>query len=128
MCVPGDIIAARSPTAGKHKYHLCISEPNEYGVQQFLFVNSDDGYRCDLTFPDGSIENLPKSDTGKTVVSFSDIVRFSKKELELFQAQKVSTASKAVLEAVIVHAEKVSTLNRRQRRELIETFSAIIEA
>lgn len=45
---PGDVVEAFSPTASKREYHLCVVGTNDYGVAQFLFINSEYKYASDL--------------------------------------------------------------------------------
>lgn len=126
MVAPGDIIAAMSPTASKRKFHLCVIGYNERGVAQFLFINSDYKFESDLRLADGEIENLPKSRSGETIISFSDIVLFTDKQLKLFQGATLGKATPEVIKKVIEHAGKVRTLNRAQRNQIIAALSALL--
>ena len=119
---PGDVVAAFSPTASKRKYHLCVVEGGDVAAAKLLFINSEPKYPSDLILADGDIEGLPPSRTGKTVISFSDIVRFSERQLELFRAERVSVIAEHVIEAVCEHTRGVRTLTRVQKREILAAF------
>jgi len=92
----GDIVVMYAPTAGKKKYHLCVCEVNEHGVEFFLFINSGSGYAADFVVNDGSIDCLPESPTGNTVVSCSVVIRANQKQLAVYRAKKIGTLSKKI--------------------------------
>ncbi len=80
MFEAGDVVRFFSPTAGKTKYHLCLCV-NQSGKNCFLFLNSRTGYRGDYVLDDGAVPGLPRSQTGNTVVSFSQVIKMDEREL-----------------------------------------------
>lgn len=126
MFEAGDIVKAFSAQASKIKFHLCVCAVQDGKASVFLFLNS--GYRFDGDFvlPDGEIPGLPISPTGNTVVSFSTLVRFGVRQLRLFRAEKTGELPAEIAERLIVHAEKVPTLNRKDRRIVLDGLRSLI--
>ncbi|MEE9453650.1 MAG: hypothetical protein V3V13_04625 [Paracoccaceae bacterium] len=128
MFKAGDIVHFHSKIAAKGKYHLCISTGCLDGVHAFLFINSEHKYEGDCVFDDGVILGLAKSRTGSTVVGFSQIVRVKVKKMALWKPAVRGTASKAVIQKLLEHANKVQSLNRKDRKKVIDALSDIIMA
>ena len=125
MFQPGDVVRFLSPSAGKTKYHLCVCSSVDDGRYQFLFINSKPGYPDELVYDDGVIGSLPKSATGKTVISFGMLVRMSEKQLSLFRAAKISEISLEIATDVISFADSAATLTRREQQMIIDGLSTI---
>lgn len=134
MFAVGDVIEMFAPTASKKKYHLCVCEPSEDGVQRFLFINSGSGYEADLVLEDGEIGGLPASPTGNTIISCSLLLRYNVAQLSKFKAVKIGSlnvdvasklASFIATSRALVKAEResvaaamkkhVSTLNKAKK-------------
>lgn len=84
----GDVVRFFSPIASKEKYHLCLGNAEQFPHFVFLHINSSSGFRGDCILEDGQIPGLPKSPTGKTVVSFSLVVTMGADRLVKFGAKK----------------------------------------
>lgn len=119
MFQPGDIVRFHSPTAGKQKYHLCVCTASSDERCYFLFLNSKPGYPGEIVYDDGFIDGLPVSPTGKTVVSFGMLIQVDWEKLRLFQAEKVSEASKEIRDDIIGFCSKTPVLSGRDKRIIL---------
>lgn len=90
----------------------------------FLHLNSNAGYRGDCILDDGAVPGLPKSPSGKTVVSFSVIVRMGEDRLQKFAAAKTGEidghlagelAAFVKTTPVLNHAEKAFVVTALER-------------
>ena len=122
---PGDIVRFQSPTAGKLKYHLCIMTGTEQKASAFLFINSRPGYNGDFVLNDGAIPNLPKSPTGKSVISCSQLVRLRQDQLTLYRADKIGKITISVARKLHIFIEDVPTLTENERLIVLDGLSKI---
>ena len=111
--------------AGHLKYHVCITAPTDTMAGCFLFINSDSGYEGDLILSDGEIPNLPISRTGKTVISCSQLVRVSKRQLNLFGCNKIGNLPKSVAGKLREFAATVPTLTASERKIVVDALSTL---
>ncbi len=93
MFSPGDVVEMFSPVAGKKKYHLCLCISEGTGVHNFLFLNSNSGFKGDYILDDGIVPGLPESPTGETIVSFSQVVRMNLNRLTMYKAKRLNCIS-----------------------------------
>lgn len=109
----GDIVAYDNPQAGKLKYHLCLSPCEGEIAACFLFINSGNRiYRDERVFDDGVFEGLPKSPTGKTVVSMTTIVRANQSQLNLFRARVICVCPQDVAKTLRTFSDTVRSLTK----------------
>lgn len=111
----GDIVQIYGPTAGHKKYHLCVCEIDGNGVCKFLFINSHDGYEGDFTLSDHEIPCLPKSPTGKSVISCSLMVKYNAAQMTLYNATKRGTIEKSVAARLRDHIPTCRALSRPEK-------------
>jgi hypothetical protein len=111
----GDVVRFFSPTAGKEKFHLCLGRDDTGILFAFLHLNSDFGYRGDCVLNDGRIPGLPVSRTGKSVVSFSAVVRMGTERLRKFGAEKTGEIDVSIAEELLAFAREVQVLTGPER-------------
>ena len=126
MFNPGDVVRFHSPTAGKEKFHLCLCVSTTNGKYYFLHLNSGSGFAGDCVFDDGTIPGLPISPTGKTVVSFSQVVRMSPEKLNLFGAIKKGEINRAVAEKLASFSKECRALTDIDKPIVVEAFVRMI--
>lgn len=118
MFAPGDIVEIYSPVAGYPKYHVCILDCDGAATALFLYINSGTGFAGDLVCDDSEFGCLPKSPTGQSVISCSQLVRMSAHQLSIFKAKKLGKLPPAVarkLEKFVVTAFSL----RKSERQLV---------
>lgn len=127
MFETGDVVRFFSPIAGKEKFHLCLGRDDTGNVLVFLHLNSDFGYRGDCVLNDGRIPGLPRSRTGKSVVSFSVVVRMGTERLQKFGAEKTGEIDVSVAEELLVFAKKVQVLTGLERALVVSAFQRYLK-
>lgn len=115
MCKLGDIVQIFGATAGHKKYHLCICESDEHSVCKFLFINSHEGWEGDFVLSDIEIPCLPKSPTGKSVISCNNIAKYNKNQRDLFKAKTLGVIDKAIVEKLLSHVSACRTFSRSEK-------------
>lgn len=127
MFEPGDIVQFYAPQTGYPKYHLCIAKASKEGAAKFLFINSKDGFAGDFTCADKEIPCIPKSKTGKSVVSCSAFVRANEKQLELYKAKKLGRLSNLVARKLekFIQETKTSPLTKKERGEVLTALATV---
>ena len=125
MYVVGDIVTIFSPVAGYPKYHLCVCAVDHHGVTHFLYINSHDGWEADFKIEGDAIDCLPKSRTGKSVISCNTIARYNEKQLVLFQAKKIGELPTSLLDSLISHVMANKALNRREKQVVLEGLESL---
>jgi hypothetical protein len=121
----GDIVKIFAPQAGHNKYHLCICVGDGQRASKFLYLNSDPRFDHTYTVDCDRVPCLPPSDTGKTVVSFAIIVRYSERQLGLYKAEKLGTLDAALAAELHRFAEAVPTLNKPDRAEVLAALRIV---
>ena len=111
----GDIIRFHSTIAGKEKFHICLGRTEHETILAFLFLNSGSGYKGDCVLDDGQIPGLPKSPTGKSVVSFSQLVRVREDKLAIFGATKTGAIDANLAGELVAFAKGVRSLTRQEQ-------------
>ena len=114
-----------SAQAGYPKYHICIVPPAGSSSGCFLFLNSKPGYAGDLVLSDGEIPGLPESATGKTVISCSQLVRATKRQLRLFGCAKVGVLPPDAAAKLEEFAATAPTLTANERKIVTEAAAAL---
>lgn len=112
----GDVIRFHSTIAGKEKFHLCLGQTDNETIFAFLFLNSGFGFKGDCILDDGKIPGLLKSSTGKSVVSFSMIVRVKEDRLPVLGATKTGTIDAHLASELAAFAKGVGSLTAKERR------------
>ena len=123
----GDVVRFFSPTAGKVKFHLCLGRDDTGILFAFLHLNSDSGYRGDCVLNDGLIPGLPISRTGKSVVSFSAIVRMGTERLRKFDAEKTGEIDVSIAEELLAFARKVQVLTNSERAFVVRALERSLD-
>jgi hypothetical protein len=126
MFSPGDVVRFHSPTAGKEKFHLCLCVSDSNGMCSFLHLNSGSGFAGDCILDDGAIPGLPKSPTGNTVVSFSQVVKMLPKKLKLFGAAKTGDISLEVAGELLAFARDCRALTDIDKPTVVNAFEKMI--
>lgn len=125
MYEAGDVVRFHSPVAGKEKFHLCLGRTEHETIFAFLFLNSGTGYKGDCALDDGQIPGLPKSPTGKSVVSFSMLVRVKEEKLALFGAKKTGEIDAHLAGELAAFAKSVGSLNRQERAFVVSALESL---
>lgn len=123
----GDVVRFHSPQAGKEKFHLCLGRTENSAVFAFLFLNSRSGFRGDCILEDGRIAGLPKSATGETVVSFSQVVRMRMDKLQLFGAVKTGAIDSNLAGELAAFAKGVKSLNKNEKILVISSLESLFD-
>jgi len=122
----GDIILCDAPTVDHKKYHICVLECGEDGSAAcFLFINSKQGWPGDCVFSNKDFPCLPPSKTGQSIVSLSYIIRYNKRQLRLFRAQKVGRLEKDIARKLAAFAKNVPTLTEKERRIVLNGLAKV---
>lgn len=118
MLNPGDVVLARSALAGKHKYHLCVHVGG-----YFLFLNSYKGrdYEGNLVVECEVIPFIDATETGKSVVCCSSVLRLTEAEIE--RSKLVGTISKALLLEIYEFIETSDALSPDERELILESLA-----
>jgi len=119
----GDVVRFHSPIAGKEKFHLCLGCTENETIFAFLFLNSGTGYKGDCVLDDGQIVGLPTSPTGKSVVSFSLVVRMREDKLAMFGATKVGAIDAHLAGELAAFAKSTRSLTRQEQAFVVAAGS-----
>ena len=121
----GDVIRFHSTIAGKEKFHLCLGRTEHETIFAFLFLNSGSGYKGDCVLDDGQIPGLPKSPTGKSVVSFSLLVRVRDDKLPALGATKTGAIDAHLAGELAAFAKGVRSLTRQEQAFVISALESL---
>ncbi|SMH58203.1 hypothetical protein [Maritimibacter sp. HL-12] len=121
----GDVVRFHSTIAGKEKFHLCLGRTENEAIFAFLFLNSGSGFRGDCVLDDGQFPGLPKSPTGKSVVSFSLLVRVKEEKLPAFGATKVGAIDGHLAGELAAFAKEVRSLTRQQQAFVVSALESL---
>lgn len=121
----GDIVRIFAPVAGKAKYHLCILVGTDGDAHKFIFLNSDPGYDGCYDVDCARVPCLPASRTGRTVFSFTMVVRYTDHQLKLYRAAKLGSLDAAVAAELLGFARTVSALSGTDRRAVLAALRQI---
>lgn len=124
MYEAGDIIRLYSTIAGKEKFHLCLGRTENETIFAFLFLNSGSGYKGDCVLDDGQIPGLPKSPTGKSVVSFSQIIRVKEEKLGVLGATKIGAIDAHLAGELAAFAKGVRSLTRQEQAFVVSALES----
>ena len=127
MYEAGDIVRFYSATAGKEKFHLCLGKTENETIFAFLFLNSGSGYRGDCVLEDGRVPGLPKSPTGNTVVSFSQIIRVKEDKLKLWGATKTGAVDGHLAGELSAFADNVRSLTRKEKEFVVSALESLFD-
>lgn len=121
----GDIVKFYSVVAGYPKYHLCVLACLDDQAGIFLFINSDGGFAGDFVIDDDELPCLPESPTGKSVISCSQPVRATSRQLALYNAEKLGELLPVVARKLEKFVQGVQTLTRLEKRIVLEALAEI---
>ena len=125
MYEAGDIIRFHSTIAGKEKFHLCLGRTEDETIFAFLFLNSGSGFKGDCVLDDGQIPGLPKSPTGKSVVSFSLLVRVREDKLSVLRATKTGAIDAHLAGELASFAKAVGSLTRQEKAFVVSALESL---
>lgn len=125
MFEAGDVVRFHSTLAGKEKFHLCLGQTENETVFAFLFLNSRPGYKGDCVLDDGEIAGLPKSPTGKSVVSFSQIIRVKEDKFSVLGATKTGEIDAHLAGELAAFAKVVKSLTRQERALVVSALESL---
>lgn len=122
----GDVVRFHSAIAGKEKFHLCVGRTEQVAVTilVFLFINSE-AYRGDYVFDDGEIPGLPKSRTGSTVLSFSQLVRVREEKLSLYGAKKTGAIDARLAGDLATFAKTAKALTEQEKAFVVSALESL---
>ena len=121
----GDVIRFHSTIAGKEKFHLCLGRTEHETIFAFLFLNSGSGFKGDCVLDDGQIPGLPKSPTGKSVVSFSLLVRVREDKLPVLRATKTGAIDAHLAGELASFAKAVGSLTRQEKAFVVSALESL---
>lgn len=121
----GDVVRFRSAIASKEKFHLCLGRTEHETIFAFLFLNSGAGYKGDCVMDDGQIPGLPKSPTGKSVVSFSLLVRVREDKLPVFGATKTGAIDAHLAGELAAFAKGVRSLTQHEQAFVVAALESL---
>lgn len=125
MYEAGDVIRFHSTIAGKEKFHLCLGRTEHETIFAFLFLNSGSGFKGDCVLEDGQIPGLPKSPTGKSVVSFSLLVRVREVKLPVLGATKTGAIDAHLAGELASFAKAVRSLTRQEQAFVVSALESL---
>ena len=125
MYEAGDVIRFHSTIAGKEKFHLCLGRTEHETIFAFLFLNSGSGFKGDCVLDDGQIPGLPKSPTGKSVVSFSLLVRVRDDKLPALGATKTGAIDAHLAGELASFAKAVGSLTRQEKAFVVSALESL---
>lgn len=125
MYEAGDVIRFYSTIAGKEKFHLCLGRTENETIFAFLFLNSGSGYKGDCVLDDGQVPGLPKSPTGKSVVSFSQIIRVKEQKLGVLRATKTGAIDAQLAGELAAFAKGVRSLTRQEQAFVVSALESL---
>lgn len=125
MYEAGDVIRFHSTIAGKEKFHLCLGRTEHDTIFAFLFLNSGSGFKGDCVLDDGQIPGLPKSPTGKSVVSFSLLVRVREDKLPVLGATKTGAIDAHLAGELASFAKAVGSLTRQEKAFVVSALESL---
>lgn len=121
----GDVVRFHSTIAGKEKFHLCLGRNEHQTIFAFLFLNSGSGYKGDCVLDDGEIPGVPKSPTGKSVVSFSLLVRVREDKLPVLGATKTGAIDAHLAGELAAFAKSARSLTRQEQAFVVSALESL---
>lgn len=121
----GDVVRFHSTIAAKEKFHLCLGRTETEAIFVFLFLNSGFGYKGDCVLEDGEIPGLPKSPTGKSVVSFAQLVRVKEDKLPILGATKTGAIDGHLAGELAAFAKGVRSLTRQEQAFIVSALESL---
>ena len=125
MFEAGDVIRFHSPIAGQETFHISLGRTENEPVFAFLFLNSNPGFKSDCVLDDGQIPGLPKSPTGKSVVSFSMLVRLKEDKLSIFGATKTGAIDPHLAGELAAFVKDVRSLTQHEKAFVISVLESL---
>jgi len=102
----GEIVLFYNRDAEKPKFHLCVSVDGHY-----LFLNTSRRFYDDAFIFDCSRVPLPASETGKSSVSCSGVMRFTDHDLTKYKAKSCGKVDRNFLLDLLAFAENCPALS-----------------
>lgn len=121
-----DVVRFNSFIAGKEKFHICIKLSEDGERNFFLFVNSEGGFEGDLVLDDGEIPGLPKSRTGQSVVSFSQVIRMDDRQLNLAGAERVGEIDDHLVGDLLAFARSCRALSDYDKELVVHSLENVL--
>ena len=121
----GDIVRIFAPQAGHKKYHICIVAGRDGDAHQFLYLNSSPDFEQTYVCDCAKIPCIPKSDTGKTAVTFAVMPRYNDHQLKVYRAEKLGELAPAVALEIIDYAETVTTMTSTEKKIVAAAMKSV---
>lgn len=117
MHKPGEVVLFWSNSAGKEKYHLCISLAGRY-----LYLNSPKkkAYEGDLLLPCTDFPFLPVTDTGQSVVCCTLVLAPSADEMKSRRVEVKGSVGSDVLLRIIEFVESSDAIADDERDQILD--------
>ena len=87
-----------------------------------MFINSKAGFKGDFVLSDSDIPCLPRSPTGQSVISCSQIVRANARQLEIFSCTKIGDFPTGLVRKLEKFVTTVPTLTSDERKLVLDGF------
>ena len=121
MVAVGEIVHFYRHEAGKAKFYLCVSRHGH-----FVYLNTHRKRRAGSFVVDCSRLPLDPSDTGKSEVSCTKVMKFSDGQLTRFKAKPFGRVDKAFLMDLVEFAETCDALSPEDAEHLIDGISEAV--
>lgn len=120
---PGDIVGFHSPVAGKRKWHLCVN-----AAGWFLHLNSPKERlrKGELEINCEELPGVPHTNSGKSIVSCTMVLRLTADRLELFGAEKEGAIGTETATAILAHIKAAGVLSPFEKGPVIEGLTAFL--
>lgn len=117
MFKPGNVVSFYSNVAGKRKYHLCLSL---HGC--FLFINTPKKkvFSGDFVVPCSTMPFLTATETGRSIISCSTLIRMTDAELRHLNAQCLGSISFDILRDLIRFVEESPVLSPEDKDAILD--------
>lgn len=117
MHIPGEVVLFWSGTAGKEKYHLCISLAGRY-----LYLNSPKArvYEGDLVLPCTDFPFLDPTISGESIVCCSLVLAPSAENLRSRRMETKGTVGSAVLMKIVEFVESSDVIADDERDQILD--------
>lgn len=117
MFKTGDVVRFNSDSAGKVKFHLCISVDNH-----FIFLNSPKirSFAGDFEILSSDITGLAPTPEGKSIASCNTVMQLTSAQLIARNSKCVGTVKYAVLKRLLLFVEGLTTIETEVKNSIID--------
>lgn len=113
----GEVVGFYSDTAGKRKYHLCVSIDDH-----FIFLNSPKpaSFVGDFEIDCCDITGLTPTPSGKSIASCNTVIKMTTAELLSYNATVVGVVANCILKDLLIFVESLTTIEEETKNAIID--------